>query len=427
MHTHVPAAPCVPRARTGPRFGRAPWFVLLAALSAGPACAEPSGGLPGATLESVLAIAERVSPELMGRAHETAAAQARVAIAGSLADPMVQITSESVDRKLTYSVQQDFPLWGKRDLQRQMAEATVSEMVARTQGVAVQLREKVKVAFAQYYAANRSLLAMRDQRRAVDAAAEATRTRYAQSRGSLQDVLKAEIAATRIATDIVRAEAALHGAEGQLNALLNRPAAAPLAKPDRLRALPDQAKLDMPHLVERAQAANPALVASAATISGADSGRKLAERNWYPDVTVGAGYVDRTINAPTGYMVSVGVKVPLQWGLHEAQTREASAQLNASRAQRGQLEQQINSDLAQTVAALEGSAHSIDLLRRQLLPRTETLVRSASSAFSVGSADLGAVLEAQRDLADLRVQLLAMELDGQRQLAALESLIGGEL
>src|SRR5207302_10208043 len=74
--------------------------VLTIMLLSGPAVAEAPVSLaaPGATLDEVLAIARRLSPELAARALDTEAAQARVAIAGSLADPTLRITSDEHDR-----------------------------------------------------------------------------------------------------------------------------------------------------------------------------------------------------------------------------------------------------------------------------------------------------------------------------------------
>jgi outer membrane protein TolC len=106
-------------------------------LVAGPAGAEAPLVAPGATLAEVLAIARRLSPELAARALDTEAAQARVAIAGSLADPTLRITSDEIDRtrgprqnKKFFTVEQEFPLWGKLDLRRDQASADV----ARTRG-----------------------------------------------------------------------------------------------------------------------------------------------------------------------------------------------------------------------------------------------------------------------------------------------------
>ena len=87
--------------RSPPAWRRTPTLALLTILlAADPAVAEPPISLlaPGATLEEVLTIARRLSPELAARALDTEAAQARVAIAGSLADPTLRITSDEIDR-----------------------------------------------------------------------------------------------------------------------------------------------------------------------------------------------------------------------------------------------------------------------------------------------------------------------------------------
>jgi cobalt-zinc-cadmium efflux system outer membrane protein len=103
------------------------------------------------------------------------------------------------------------------------------------------------------------------------------------------------------------------------------------------------------------------------------------------------------------------------------------AQVGAARARLEAREQQIRIDLAEAVAGFEGSRRTADLIRRQLLPQTEALVRSGAAGYGFGRVDLTTVLRAQHDLADFRLQLLAAEFDGQRQLAAIERLVGGDL
>jgi hypothetical protein len=117
-------------------------------------------GLPGATVESVLVIAKRLSPELAAQALTTEAAQARVVIAGALPDPKLTVLSDEIDRtsgprqnKMIFGVEQDFPLWGKRDLGRAAVEAEVAQMTAQSRDLEAALGERVKVAFAAYYVA----------------------------------------------------------------------------------------------------------------------------------------------------------------------------------------------------------------------------------------------------------------------------------
>jgi cobalt-zinc-cadmium efflux system outer membrane protein len=396
---------------------------------------EPmTNGAPGATLDDVLAIARRLSPDLAARALDTEAALARVDIASSLPDPMVRLTSDEIDRtrgprqnKMIYSFEQEFPLWGKRDLKRDQASAEVARSRADARATEAELVEKVKVAFAQYYQADRAIRTTHDLHRVVHDMARVARDRYALGRGSQQEVYKAEVEVTRLSTEIVRLETKRRSAAARLNALLVRPTDAPLANPAKLRSLPPPAALAPAGLMQRARQGNPTLAAGDAQIAAAAAGRELADRSWYPDITLSAAAIDRTGNGPPGYMAGIGLKVPLQWGLHEAQQREASAQLSATQARRHALELQIQGELGEVAADLAGSRKTGDLIRTQLLPQTEALLRSGVAGYGLGKTELADVLRAEHDLANLRIELLNTEFDQQRQLAMIERLIGGDL
>jgi len=410
--------------------------LLAILLAAAPACAEAPVSLqaPGATLDEVLAIARRLSPDLAARALDTEAAQARVAIAGSLADPTLRITSDEIDRtsgprqnKMFFTVEQEFPLWGKLDLRRDQANADVARSRADTRVTEAELIEKVKVASAQYYPSDQAIRTTEDLHRVVHDMARVARDRYAQGRGSQLEVYKAEVEITRLATEIVRLETRRRSAAARLNALLARPIDAPLARPVKLRALPSDAALAPDALMQRARAGNPSLAGRDAQIAAAAAGKQLADKNWYPDVMLKAGAIDRTGNGPNGYLAEIGLRVPLQWGLHEAQQREAAAQVGAAQARRQAQELQIQGELGEFTADLAGSRKTADLIRMQLLPQSQALLRSGVAGYGLGRAELVDVLRAEHDLANLRIELLSAEFDQQRQLAAIERLIGGDL
>jgi cobalt-zinc-cadmium efflux system outer membrane protein len=409
---------------------------LTVLLLADPAHADApvAGAGPGATLDEVLAIARQLSPELAARALDTEAAQARVAIAGALPDPTVRITSDEIDHtagprqnKMIYSFEQEFPLWGKRDLRSAQASALVERSRADARQTEAELIEKVKLAFAQYYQSDQAIRTTQDLHRVVHDIAKVARDRYAQGRGSQSEAYKGELENSRLSAEIIRLEASRQSAAARLNALLARPINAPLARPLRLRSLPAVAALAPAALMERARAGNPGLAGGAAQIASAEAGQELADRNWYPDVTVSAGAIDRGSNGPPGYMATIGVKVPLQWGLHDAQQREASAQVSAAQMRRQSLELQIQSDLGEALASLGGAQRTADLIRTQLMPQNQALLRSGIAGYGLGKVELADVLRAEHDLADLRIQLLNAEFDAQRQLAAIERLIGSDL
>ena len=429
-------APTTTRGRLGPSLGRLLSLGILSVMLHGPAVAveNASNTPPGATLETVLTLAKQLNPEHKARVLETEAARAGVEIADSLPDPTLKITSDEIDQpsgprqnKMIYSIEQDIPLWGKRDLKRSAAQALVDQRSAEAQSSEAELIEKVKVVFAQYYRAVRAIHATEDLHHAIHDVAQTAQARYAQGREAQQEIFRTQIEITRLETELARQAVARSTAQRQLNILIGRPADAPLAEPQELPVRIPPELLNPDALLELARTKNPQLIASSAEIEGARNEEALAAKSWYPDVTVGTGAIDRTGNGPNGYMAWVGFRVPLQWGLHEAQEHEATAKASAAEARRQAVAQQLANDLAETASTLKGTRTIAKLTKTQLLPQNEALLRSATASYAAGKTSLQEVLKIEHDLADIRIQLLDFEFDEQRQLAAIERMIGGEL
>src|SRR6266566_4414417 len=94
---------------------------LLGALAlTEPVSAAPKTTTPGSTVGELIALARQLSPE---------AAVARITSAGALPDPTGRITTDNLDqrnvsmngRTTQYRLMQEFPLWGKLDLKRDIA------------------------------------------------------------------------------------------------------------------------------------------------------------------------------------------------------------------------------------------------------------------------------------------------------------------
>ncbi len=386
----------------------------------------------GATAEGLLAEARRLSPEIAARALDAAAAEAGARVAGALPDPTLRVTQDEIDvpggvrrPKQVYAIEQEFPLWGKRELKAAAVRAQAD--VARAEGrmAEAELAEQVKVTFAQYWVADRAIAVLRELRATGQGVIEAASSRYTQGRGTQAEVLRASAALTRNDAELARFAAQKRAAQGVLNALMLRDPAAALAAPQRLRPLPPPGSLVPAALIARAS--NPRVAAAQGRIAAADANRQLARREWYPSVTIGIGAIDRNGFGPNGYMGSVGLRVPLQWGLHQAQETQAEAELRAAESRRDAAAQDLARALADASAALAGAREAEHLTRTRLQPQLDAAVRSAIAAYGNARTELTPVLDAIRELGEARMSLLAAQLEGQRQLAAIERLIGGAL
>ncbi|MEE3624161.1 TolC family protein [Nitrospirillum sp. BR 11752] len=397
-----------------------------------PNASSPNASSLGATLDSLLDAGRRLNPSVQAAALRTAAADAEASVADALDDPTLRINSDEVDRtsgprinKTYIMVEQDFPLWGKRELRRRAAQAAVDGARGRERATSLELEERLKDAYAQYVATSTALAINGDVQRLDRQMAKNAADRYAQGLGSQGDALLAAADAARTEVEATRLTADRTAAMARLNVLLARPADAPLAPPAGARALPT-ATPSLTVLVDRAQADNPLLAAGAAEVRGAEEERHLAAKAWYPDLTMSVGAIQRD-NGPTGYTATIGFKIPLQAEPKRAKEREAVAKANASRQSLAATAADIEGDLAQSLADLTAIRQQLGIYRAQLLPDLGTAHEAALAAYGRGQGSLASVLEAEHRLHQARLDLLRIEVEGQRALAALERLVGGPL
>ena len=385
----------------------------------------------GATVESVLAVGRQLNPALRAAALDTSAAAAKATGADALDDPIISDSYQYWRDPGVFSghavmVTQAFPLWGKQNLRREAALADLDAMRGREQAARDALDERIKAAFAQYYVASRALAVNREVisvTRGMRAAAEA---HYAAGQGDQAAVIKALGEETAVEIEAARLEGDRAAAREQLNALLARPAGAPLAEPLRLRRVPS-ADLAIASLVERARGNSPALAASGAEVDAARTRTALAEKAWYPDLTVGAGPLIQTNNRPPGVAATVGLNIPLPWGKEASEQQAATAQLGAAQQRYEAAVLDIQSALGEALARLKAARQADALVIRKALPEARAALKSVIADYAQGRGDLATALDAQHRAHDLELKLLQLQLDEQTMLAAIERLIGGEL
>jgi cobalt-zinc-cadmium efflux system outer membrane protein len=391
----------------------------------------------GSELTPLLDAMERSHPALSAAAASRDAAAADVEIASALEDPQFEISFEDIDREeggplpqrlgsIFYSIEQTFPLGGKRTLRREVAKAGVAEAATERAQTLVDLKAQMKTAFAQHYLALFTADVTRKEGEALRDLAEVAQERYAQGLGRQQEAIEAAAELAALTSALADAERDRVIAVSRINALIDRPLEAPLAPPAALPPVPDVARLDLASLLAQANERNPALAQRNAAIEGATAATRLAERNWYPDVTLGFSIVDEEREI-SGYEAKVGFNIPLQWGLRRAQQGQAKARLAEARARSSATRIELANRIAEALHNLRAATVREETMRREQLPRLEEAVEAVRRAYAVDQADLADVLSALRRLRQAELQRLGMLFEQQTLLAELERLVGGDL
>jgi outer membrane protein TolC len=412
-----------------PRMARAALLVLL--IAAGGAGASEQDPPHAVTVEDLLSAARRLSPSLRASALETAAAAARAEGADALDDPTLTDNYQFYRDPGTFSghalmVSQAFPLWGKRDLRREAALSELDVARGREQAARDDLEERVKVAFARLVMADRAIGVNREVAALAHGMKDAAGARYGAGRGDQPAILQAITQETAAKEEIVRLEGERAAAWSMLAALTAQPPATPIPASVEPRPLPG-APCEVGRLLDDARAHNPALMANGAEVSAAERRSALADKAWYPDITVGAGPLIQTNNRPPGFTATIGINLPLGWGREESEQKAAQARLGAARERQDAVLYDIQAALGEAVARLDAARRSAALIDEEAQPEMSAMLRSAMAAYGQGAGSFATAVDAMHHLHDLRIKRLQIDLDEQIALAAIERLIGGKL
>lgn len=394
----------------------------------------------GGTVESLLEHA-RNNPEYAAMLSESTAASQRVYPAGAFPDPVLRtelqnITNAGSDLRpnilpgrigsTKYTLMQTIPLWGKRDLRRQVAEADAAQAEGRAAATWSELASSVKTVFARYYLAVRNEELTREVLDLLQRLERVALVRYESALAPQQDVIRAQVELTAVRGELLAIEGERDGLRSTMNALLARDSSAPLATPLRLRPMPPPARFDPATLTSRLRSRNPQVSVEEARITAAEKTRELTYRNRYPDLTAGVSPIQ--MGSRIGeWELMFEVSIPLQQESRRRQEAESEAMLAAARLRKEAVNNRLTGELHESVAALQSALRIEILTATSLLPQAEATLQAALAGYETGKVDFATLLDAQRQIRKSRADRLKAQVEAQVRLAAIERLLGEDL
>lgn len=407
-------------------------FLLALFVASTGQAAELGGNLPG-----LIEWLEQDSAELAAARHEAAGAQQQAQAVGALPDPSLRIEWAGVNRSAVpfnpagadatkYTVLQPLPGWGKRDAQKQAAQAGAALAEAQHRVVSAELRARLRLEFTRYYQVHRALGLNEELFAFAVSAARLAQTRYETGAATQLDLVRAQLEQAAQQSERLQLEGEFVQAQARLNALLNRSASAVLQLPQVLPAVPAPVRLEEAALVQRLREVSPQLVGQAAQTELARSNAELAQRNLNPDFVIGVAPVQRGSRF-NNWDAMLEFTLPLQRASHVAHQHEASERVEASRARQRAAETRLLGELREHLAALGAARARAALNRERVLPLAELAFKGALAGNQSGQVDFTTLLDARRQLHKARSDELDAEVAQQLHLAEIERLIGEQL
>jgi len=413
-------------------------LILVIALGTGSAFGQSSADLSrlGSTPQDLIEFARQSNPGFAAARAEAAAAHERTTPAGTLPDPTFELelmdaTNTMNNRSASllpgqvgqtrYRITQPLPGWGKRELAVKAAVAQATQADAMEDIAWVELAARVETLWLRYYAADRELAHAHEALALLQGLEDISLARYKLGLLPQQAVLRMqrEITSQRLA--LVEIEQRRKGLATGLNGLLGRAHDAPLALPLDPEPLPE--RLEASALFQAASSANPEVMAAANGIDVARAERERTYRDRLPDFAVGLTN-NRPYEGKASWDVMFEVMIPLQQSSRRAKEREAEYLLMAAEARREDARARATGELGSAWSMYTQGRETLRLLDHTLLPQAQATRDASRAALSSGTVDFDSVLEADRQLIDIRTRRLLTELDTRLALTEIKKLTG---
>jgi outer membrane protein TolC len=418
-----------------PSDGLADLFALIDEHGAEHHGEETSG--PAMTLEEAERLALAANPEIAVAARRVSIAEAHVPIAGALDDPMAMYRGWGVplsqpwnynQAQNMFSISQTFPGRGKRDLRTSVAESDVDEAKDNLEQIRLDVQVRVHKAFDDLLLTDDEMR-IHDQHLAIARQAiEEARIKYTNGRVPQQDMLKAQVALTRLAEHMIRFDHDADLARARLNTLLGRDPNAPLRVTGQfavLVTLPEARSLD-----DLAFRSRPDLLAAEQAAERSHKEKALASKAFVPDFTVSAGYMIQQPGAfaRNAYMVEGSMNLPwLNHRKHDAEIAEATVLATEQDAELTAMRNAAFGQIQEALVEAEAAQKLAHLYHDQLRPQAEATLQSSVIAYENDKTDLLDLLDSQMTVIDIDLAWLQAVGDFDARLADLELATGASL
>ncbi|MFZ5874976.1 MAG: TolC family protein [Nitrospirota bacterium] len=408
------------------------FLIGLAAMLA--AIADPSSGWSAdRTLGELLDQAMAANPTVIAARQRWEAAKAQAPQARALDDPVVSITAWDVPSDLNlgeagqtwYGVEQALPSPGKRALRGRIAtldsEAAEQDYLA----VARRVEAQVKTAYARLYRVQQQIAVHREHQVLMNELIQSALQRYAVGQATQQESLKAQVELSTLHASLLALEQEQQSLRIELNVLTGHPDDPLFFGTAQIDYQPLRGSLD--ELEAQALDQRPELRAAGRMVARQDEAVALARRGWWPDFMAEVSYWD-VHDGPNRWMLTG--KMTLPWvtsGKYRAKVAEEIAGGARAAAAADAVRNETLSLVRAAFLKLNTAQSLIDLYGGGIIAQAEQGLESARIAYTAGRTDFLNLIDAERQLRDVRLAADVALADWAEQRAELERVIGVDL
>ena len=390
-------------------------------------------------IEEYIQAAISQNPEIQAARKRLEAAGYQVPVAGSLQDPMLNVTVQpspvetaAGKQQSIVAANQKLPWFGKLDRRGAKVEAETNMMRAELAAAELKVIEQVQRAYYELYFIQQAISVTEQEQDLLVQIRDVANARYKAGKTSQQDVLRAELEISNIQKDLIRLRQQRKSGQAALARLLHIAPQSNVQAVDKLPA--SQITRDLESLQEQAVAARPELHAKLAALARDQQAVELALLDYKPDVTVGFSWIgvsnsglSRVANGRDAFLLTAGINLPVYRRRLDSQVRSVEAKAVATAREYDAVRDDTLSQVVDLFAKVESQRDLLTLFEEDILPRSRQTLEVSGQAYNVGEVDFLQLLDNWQQLLRYEITYRRIDASLRQTLAELERVVGGFL
>ncbi|MEO2091408.1 MAG: TolC family protein, partial [Gemmataceae bacterium] len=347
------------------------------------------------------------NPRLGRASFAIDAARGRYTQAGLYPNPVFAFAADELgDRTgpsgiLSPQVSQEIVRGGKLKLSQAVAAREVDQASLTLMAERYALVGAVRASFYEVLALQQRAAILKDLVKLADQAVDLGRQSFEAKQVARLDLVQLEVEAERFRADAESVERELPAAFRRLSAAAGDPRLPLSSVVGALDAvLPEY---DLEQTKESVLAFHPEVRAAKVGIERTQAALRRAQAEPIPNVTVSSGYTRQNQNRSNDWAVGVSVPLPV-WNRNQGNIRAAQAEVGAAVLDVARVENDLTDRLALAFRTYTAAKQRAGRYTSAILPRAEETYKLSLEAFKGGQFEYLRVLQAQRAVAEARLE-----------------------
>jgi cobalt-zinc-cadmium efflux system outer membrane protein len=390
-------------------------------------------------LQELLKEATERNPEIIAAKKKWQSAQDIIGARGALPDPQLSFQQyvESVETRVgpikrVYGLKQKLPFYGKRGLKAEIATKEAEALEASYETVRQEVVRLIKIAYYDLFYLSRIIDITDNEKKVLKRFEQIAMIKYETGKGSQQNILKVQVEINMLEDRRLTLLNRKKTGEARLNVLLDRPSDHPLKKPVQPE-FRDFFYIKQ-QLIRFARDNRPELKVGDAWIEKSDRALFLAKKDYYPDLTIGANYIEIdegplmfSDNGQDAFNVVLSINVPLWRTKLSSQVSSATKIVTAQKNAYKSILNQTLFEIEDKFFKIQTARETSNLYQNVLIPQAEQSLKSAEIGYITGAVNFLDLLDAERVLLKIQFGYWKSYTDYVKRIADMERAVGIEL